>query len=378
MDLDRIAQRQDRSATFELIRELADPEVAETERWQVVYALAQAADPRAVESLGEIGRDRDRPVEVRRAALSALEDSEMFPEHAELRAWWETGDDVVRASVLRQAARTEADLIEPVARDPEHPLHREALVGIGLTFEEPRWQLYKVAGLDHPSPAVRRTAAYQLGWDEPVAAESALHRAATDSNAEVACAAIDSLRYYQTRATLRLLHEIARGDDTPADAAREAAAALASDFEDQRAQLTDWLTPVADLLGDPEPEPAPTPHQPAAHRRQPTTPQAAEIIALFSDPGGQWQPKFAALHSHPRSDHWSDIPAPDRPGLAAFLSSHPDPQVRSLCCGALATWRRVDALLALAHDPTRASANPPSTTSNSFHGPPKSPRSHGI
>ncbi|MFE3187472.1 HEAT repeat domain-containing protein [Nocardia sp. NPDC059240] len=352
MELDRITEQQDRSATFELIRELADPGVGEPERWEIVYALAQVKDPRAVVPLGRIGLDLDRPVEVRRAALRALEDSEMFPEGAELRAWWENGDDVVRASVLREAARGEADLLEPVLRDPNHVLHRYALIGIGATFEEPHWQQYSIAALDHPDPAIRRTVAYQLGWDEPVAAEPGLHRAATESNTEVACAAIDSLRYYSSRATLRLLHELARGDDARADAARDAAAGLLSDFEDHRSGLEQWLEPVADLLGPTVPDAAPTPGQPAPRWSKPAAPSSAEIFAMYSDPDGPWQPKLAALHSgHPHHDHWSEIPAADRSALAAFLSGHPDPQVRSGCCRALSSWNEVDALLTLTQDP---------------------------
>ncbi|MET9490064.1 HEAT repeat domain-containing protein [Nocardia sp. NPDC006630] len=349
-ELDRITEQQDRSATFELIRELADPGAVETVRERIVYALARLGDPRAAVPLAGIGRDRDQSAQVRQAALQVLEESAMCPEGAELRAWWHTGDDLVRACLLRQATRGEADLLEPVVRDPRHLLHRHGLIGIGITFEEPPWQQYKIAGLTHPDPAVRRTAAYQLGWDEPVAAEPALHRTATDSDADVACAAIDTLRYYRSRATLRLLHEIAQGDDTRAAAARDAAADLLSDFEDEQSRIQHWLTPVADLLGAPEPDTAPAPGPPGPRRSKPSAPSAAEVFAMYSDPDGLWEPKLAALHTYPRSDHWSGVPAADRPGLAAFLSGHPDPQVRALCCPALSSWQEVDALLALTRD----------------------------
>ncbi|GAB2512514.1 HEAT repeat domain-containing protein [Nocardia heshunensis] len=349
-ELDRIAEQQDRSATFELIRALADPGIAEPDRWEIVYALARVADPRAVEPLGKIGRDRDRPGEVRRAALRAIEDSEMFPGGAELRQWWDSGDEVVRAAVLRQAERGEAELLEPVLRDRNHPLHRCALIAIGSTFDEPHWQQYKIAALDHPDPAVRRTAAYQLGWDEPLAAEGALHRAATDRDSDVGCAAIDSLRYYHSRATLRLLHELARGHDARATAAQDAAAGLLSDFEDGRSGIEDWLTPVADLLGAPGPDTVLSPGPAGPPWSMPPAPPASEVYAMYSDPDGPWQPKLAALHSYPRHDHWDGVPVADRPGLAAFLSGHPDPQVRQLCCRVLATWSEVDLLLALAHD----------------------------
>lgn len=346
-ELEGIGERADRSRTFELIRMLADPTVGEVDRERIVYALGRLGDPRAVVPLGEIGRDLGRPVAVRRAALGALADSAMGPEGAELRGWWGSGDDVVRGYVLRQCLRSESDLVEPVASDPGHPLHRDALSGIGIGFEEPHWQRYKIAGLGHPDPAVRRTAAYGLGWDEPVAAESALHAAATDTDADVACAAIDSLRYYLSRATLRLLHGIAQGDDERAEAARVSEAEVVFEFEHQRSGIGRWLVPVMDLLGPPEPAATSPAKRPRLLRPQASTPSMSEIVAVYSDPDGEWAPKLAALRNY----DWDQVPAADRSGLAAFFSGHPDPEVRGWCCSVLQTWHEADALVALAHDP---------------------------
>ncbi|MFI6166287.1 HEAT repeat domain-containing protein [Nocardia sp. NPDC051052] len=343
-ELDRIAEQQDRSATFELIGKLADPSVGGPERERIGYVLTRLGDPRAVARLTGIGRDRERPAEVRVAALRVLENAGMCPEGAELRAWWNTGDDVVRACVLRQAERGEADLLEPVARDPHHPLHRHALTGIEFRFEEPRWQQYKIQALDHPDPEVRRTAADVLCWDEPVAAEPALRRAAADNDTGVARAAIDTLRYYQSRATLRLLHEIAQGTGERASAAQDSKDDMLVDFESAQLRIRDWVAPVADLLGQPEPE---TPLPPTPGRPKPSAPPAAEIFAAYSDLDGPWAAKLDALHHY----DWTRVPTVDRPGLAAFLSGHPDQEVRTLCCSILSTWQEVDPLLALAHDP---------------------------
>ncbi|WP_282776988.1 hypothetical protein [Nocardia sp. CC201C] len=342
-ELERIAEQRDRSATFELIRRLSDSGAVEREG--IVDTLGRLGDPRAVASLAEIGRDLTRPVEIRRAALQVLEDAAMCPEGARLRAWWEAGDDVVRACVLRQATRGEADLIEPVVRDPSHRLYRDALAGIAFGFEEPRWQRYKIAELGHRDPGVRETAAYVLGWDEPVVAEPSLHRAAGDGDTGVAVAAIDTLRYYPSRVTLRLLHEIARGDDARA-AARDARADLLDDFADARSRIGRWLAPIADLLGEFERDTAPVSTPPRA-RLEPPVPAAAEFVSVYSDLDGPWTAKLTALCDY----DWSTVPAADRPGLAAFLSAHPDPEVRELCCPALSSWHEVDALLTLAHDP---------------------------
>ncbi|MFE3797508.1 HEAT repeat domain-containing protein [Nocardia tengchongensis] len=346
-ELEPITEQADRSATFELIRRLADTDIGGLERDEITYALQRLGDPRGVEPLTAIGLDGSRPVEVRQAALRVLESTAMCPEGAELRAWWNSGDDLVRACILRQADRSESDLLEPVARDPHHLLHRHAVIGLEFGFEEPRWQQYKILGLDHPDPAVRRAAADVLCWDEPVAAEPGLHRAAADSDTDVACAAIETLRYYHSRATLRLLHEIAQGDDARAVAAQASKDDMLVDFEREQMSLRSWIVPVADILGPPETDPASPSTRPGRGRPRPPVPTAAEIIATYSDLDGLWTAKLTALRAY----DWPRVPAADRPAIAALLSSHPDPEVRELSCRMLANWHEVDTLLALAHDP---------------------------
>lgn len=343
-ELERIAAQQDRSATFELIRKLADPGVGGLERDRIGDTLGRLRDPRATATLTEIGHDRARPAEVRVAALGVLESTGMCPEGADLRAWWNTGDDLVRACVLRQAERGEADLLEPVARDPHHPLHRHALTGIEFGFEEPRWQQYKIQGLDHPDSAVRWTAAGVLCWDEPIAAEPALHRAAADGDPDVACAAIDTLRYYFSRATLRLLHEIAEGDGESAVAAKDSRDDMLGAFESEQLRIPQWIAPVADLLAPPVLD---TPPSPGRAQPGPAVPSTAELFAHYSDLAGPWATKLDALRRY----DWTGVPVAGRPGLAVFLSGHPDQEVRELSCRILSTWHEVDPLLALAHDP---------------------------
>ncbi|MGV9409510.1 HEAT repeat domain-containing protein [Nocardia sp. NPDC003693] len=338
-ELDRIARDQDRSATFELIRELT-----ETADDSVADALWRVGDPRAVPALTAIGRDRTRPDTVRQAAFLVLSEAASVPGSGELRDWWASGDDLVRAFIIREATRDETDLIEPVARDPNHVLHRDAIIGLQFGFEEPHWQEYKIAGLAHPDPAVRRTAADSLLWDEPVAAEPGLHRAAADDDEAVACAAIDTLRYYPSRATLRSLDEIGQGEGERAVMARDAKDYLLADFESERSSLAGWIEPVADLLGNEDVEP--DPWSPGPPPIKPSAPPAPEVIDLFSDPDGSWAPKFAML----RDRDWSGVRASDRPGLAAYLAAHPDSVVRAECCAALANWHATDRLLELARD----------------------------
>ncbi|MFF2554403.1 hypothetical protein ACFVUS_25615 [Nocardia sp. NPDC058058] len=351
-DLDEfagVADQQDRSATFELIRNLTSPNTGALERDRIADALGELGDPRAVLPLTRIGYDRDQPDEIRQTALSVLERSSMHRDSAVLRAWWNSGDDLVRAYVLRQATRDESDLVESVACDPHHLLHRHALEGIVAGFEEPHWQQYKIVGLNHPDPAIRSTAADVLYWDEPVAAEPALQRASADVDTDVACSAIETLRYYPSRSTLRLLHEISQGDDASAASARDVVADMLGEFENEQARIRHWLAPVAALLGTPDSDAVSSlvpPGSPGSPLPKQSVPKAAEVLAAYSDLDGQWAPKLAALGSY----DWSGVPAADRPGLATFLSSHPDPKVRQLCCQVLSSWHQTDSLLALARD----------------------------
>ncbi|MGW5317499.1 HEAT repeat domain-containing protein [Nocardia thailandica] len=343
-----IGDTQNRSMTFAALAALDDHRIGTAERREIGATLGRLGDPRAVAPLTRIALHRARPAGTRQAALTALEDAGLCPEGDALREWWHSGDDMVRAVVLRQAGREHADLLGTVSRDPRHPLHRHAIDGLAFGFEEPHWQRDKIRGSAHADPAVRRVAAEVLRWDEPVAAEPALHRAAHDGDPAVAVAAIETLRYYRSRATLLLLDEIGHGTDERAAAARESVADLRCDFEDAPRAVRPWLAPVAHLLRAPEPAGRPSPASPAssAGRPVPAPPPATELVARYADPDGAWAPKLAALHGW----DWSGVPAADRPVLARFFAGHPDPRVRAPICRALAAWRHADALLALAHD----------------------------
>lgn len=347
VELERIAEQGDRSATFELVRRLTDPDIGGLERDQIASVLRRLGDPKAVPSLTAVVLDRGVVSEIRWAASEVLDSYTLRPGVAERRVWWKSGDDLVRGWVLRQGERCATDLLEPVVRDPHHLLYRDALRGIEFEFEEPQWQQYKIRGLDHPDPGVRATAAGVLCWDEPVAAEPALHRAATDDNTDVACTAIATLGYYRSRATLLLLHEIAHGDDERAIAAQDSKYFMLGDFEDKQLSIRNWIAPVADLLGPPEPSLESSFVQPAHARRNEPVPSAAEFIAAYTDLDGAWTAKLEMLRHY----DWTGVPAVDRPAIASFMSSHPDPAVRARSCRTLSAWHEVDSLLGLVDDP---------------------------
>lgn len=197
-EFETITEERDRSATFLLLERLADPLVDDEERGEVAYALGALADPRSFRPLMELAKNRAVGQDLRRTAMSVFFFAGLTPEGEILCRWWADGDEFLRRETLLCTGRTEMDVVGPVAKDPSHPFHEEAIRGISSEFDEPEWQECKIAALSHPSIAVREAAASSLLWHEPIRAETALHRAASDADLGVAVAAIETLQYYSS------------------------------------------------------------------------------------------------------------------------------------------------------------------------------------
>jgi hypothetical protein len=356
-DIDRVVAQLDRSATAGLLKLLAAPALGDGDRDEIGCALEILADPRSVAGLVALGENRRIPVEMRRAALEVLTGSGLCPEGTSLRRWWQEGDDELRMRALIEASRAEVDIIGPVARDPAHPLHSAAIRGLENDFEEPEWQDCKIAALSHRDPVVRQTAAAVLAWDEPVGAEGHLHGVAAGSDG-AAAAAIDTLQYYTSQATVSALHALARSaDQDRAAAARESLDRVRGEFLDSYLRLGGqaadrlrrWMEPVWLQLAFTEVELHPEPAPRTAREDRPETPppSSGELQAIYADPDGAWRARLDALHDY----DWPRTPLSDRLELAAFFSGHPDPAVRDEICFALAAWDDTASLMALAHDP---------------------------
>lgn len=342
--LERVITDQDRSATLALLDRIAEPDLGADQRAEIVRALTVLADPRSLTALIAAGEDPALPGMARRAALNVLSWSGLGPEGPALRRWWATGDPELQAYVLIEAERSD-------------PLHAAAVRGLEFGFEEPGWQDCKIAALTHPAPDVREAAADVLEWDEPVRAEAALQRAAQDPDPSVASGAIRTLSYYESKATFRLLSELADGQDASrSDAARESADEIRGDFlssllraqGQQAARLRQWMAPVWDLLAftSEELQPESGPVTSSWTPRSQTPPPAARLLATCADPDGPWSGRLEGLRRY----DWPLVPESDRALLAASLCAHPDPAVRAAICRALADWEDTDRLLAIAHD----------------------------
>ncbi|MGK3965084.1 HEAT repeat domain-containing protein [Sorangium sp. So ce118] len=360
-----IRSAEDRSWTARLLGWLALPELPAAERDEIATTLERLDDPRAEAPLTRILEARDVVDAAREAAGMVLRSTGNSPSGARLRVAWAEGDALLRRHALLLMGRAEADIVEPVARNPAHPLHREAIEAMAFDFSEPRFQAPKIAALAHPDPGVRKVAAAALVWDEPVAAEAPLLRAAADPVADVAIAALDTLHYYPSQRCLRAVTALCAHPDerVRAAAGRCALALREGSFREaidragpaERRFLLAWMEPVRHLLGIPEEHasPADGPASPAPTRPPDSDRVAdealatADLLALYAELDGCWADRKRRFSERFRAARYAE----DRGILVAFLAGHADPWIREQAAPLLVAWDQQEALLGLACDP---------------------------
>jgi HEAT repeat protein len=356
-----ITQAADRRWTARLLDRLADPGLPDAELGDLVAALQAVSDPRSVGPLEDLLTDRRRPAPVREAAGKVLRGMDtLVPDvpEAKLRRWWHEGDPVLRRhALLCMDACDCPDVVLAVASDPGHPLHAEALEQLTFDFDRPAHLRLKVAGLAHPDPRVRQSAAGALFWDEPVVAEGPLLDAAADPVPEVVAEVCGTLRYYPSLRTARRLHGLL---GHPAERVREEARA---GFEDVRHEflvglkvrdprvtrhVRRWLEPVWDLLAFTDDELRPDEEH--ARATPPTAPPeplpVPSLLQMLGDPDAS--PR--ALRESLWRCAWRAYSAGERAQLRPLLLGHPDPFVREEAAWALIAWHDADGLLALVLD----------------------------
>ncbi|AKT44111.1 hypothetical protein [Chondromyces crocatus] len=352
-----IRETQDRSWTLRLLERLRLPDLDGDERGAISETLAQLQDPRATAPLTAIVESRELPAALREDAGRLLRDTGNPPPSAKLHAWWTEGDIILQRHALLSMDHADADVVERVARDPAHPLHREAILVMEWGFEEPRFQALKIAALGHPDPLVRASAASVLHWDEPVSAEEALLRAITDPVVDVAVEALRTLYYYPSRRCLRAVAPLRdHQDDRIRDDAGQCVMEIARAFRlalqdaspDERTFLTSWMEPVRELVDLPDEDPeTPEPFMAIEPTSVPVPYTADEIIALYADPDGPWAEKLDRLRKRGAA-----VPcAADRSRLVSFFLGHADPAIREHAAAIFSRWNDVPALLELCRDP---------------------------
>lgn len=351
---DQVRKAEDRGWTLALLDEVRSASVSEADRGTAFDTLAWLEDYRSIAPLTEMVEDVGLGDSVREAASRVLRGFDDSTTSESRRAWWGSGDPVKMAHALGLMDRSEADVIVAIAGDDHHPLQPLALAVMAFGFDEAEYQPVKIRALVHPAAAVREAAAAVIVWDEPVAAEGPLLRAATDASSKVAAAAAETLQYYPSRRVLRALAELAKSNDEQVrvkaaesldyNRGRFEFAATFGDRE-QVMLLREWMKPVADLVAWPAEIQDREDRQPP--RRQSRTELAvSDVLSLIADPNGGWAAKKQTL----RRLKWDAYVGAERERLAHMLTTHPDPIVREIAAVPLAAWTKSHELLGLTSD----------------------------
>ncbi|MBK9619083.1 MAG: HEAT repeat domain-containing protein [Candidatus Obscuribacter sp.] len=169
---------------------------------EIIDTLAELDDPRTLSPLTLILEDCTAATFLRNRASDILCLLTTAETAQDRRRWWASGDKVLMDHAVRVFERTESDLILPIASNPNHPYHGNAIGRLQFGFEEPQFQAIKIAAMQHPDPVVRECAAHVLLWDQPVDAEEGLIQLAQSSDEGAAEEALTALGYYDSQSAL--------------------------------------------------------------------------------------------------------------------------------------------------------------------------------
>lgn len=336
--------------TRALLDRLADLALTAELREEVIFTLSVLCDPRAEAPLFAMLEDLSLPNAVRDGAGRVLAEADAIsPERA--MTYWAASDAVLKHHALVAMGNEHAGIIESIAVDPAHSLRAVAIRRMTFGFESPRSVALRIAALGNANPTVRVAAVDSLLFDEPVEAESALIKAAQDSDPEVALAALSTLAYYPTTKNVRALANLSTRGNRVGKAAAQTLEYVRGDIEAEFRSIgashdafERWLEPIAHLFRSMSFEPCeggtPSPRLIRAER------SADAILALMSDPDGVWAEKKARL----RDAEVRQLSASERGRVTAALLQHRDPGVRELGARYLSDWNDHEALMMLAND----------------------------
>jgi HEAT repeat protein len=380
-EADRIRVTLDRSRTPELLEFLLNEETDAETATTVERVIRCLEDVRVVPTLLRLIEALDAPSVLRERALSVLIDASVYVADLHTRRRWYAGGDVVQIELaLACSDRRDAANIVAVLESPNHPLRIAATVALAFGFEEPEWQQRKIALLSDADPAVRAAAASALLWNEPITAEPALLRAVSDSDDDVACDALDTLRYYQSTAvfdallrvrvesgSLRRFDMATRSLDDLVESAVDGLNGMCADnvyaaqFRERLAAYEEQRREANETVGyHPTPNPTPEQESPTAGAlaQQLSSVRATltgtndpetfdDLQATLEDFGGEWEAKYTLL----REFDVTRASPKEQMSLTNIICAHSDPMVRSIGSDVLAKFGRVSDLVALLADP---------------------------
>jgi hypothetical protein len=354
-DHETIRREQDRTRVPELI-EVVMTLPAELDGWaDALESLRLVHDHRAIDEFYAFLADSSRPEGARRLVGRALWAFDHILPLSQRRAWWHSGDEILRWFALGQMDRSEAAIVSAVAGDGSHTLQAVAVDTLEWGFEEEEFQAFKVAALFSNRADVRRAAAITVSGDEPLAAEPRLRELLFDNDAEAANAAAYALQYFTSLATLDHLRSAqGRVHDSIEWQRAESASFIEGRIETEleRApahalvRLQRWCDAIAFV---PEVAAAATAFSsvpPTAMGGIDPVADPAALEEMLDTATGSFRAKVERL----RKSDWLAVPVDDRPSIARRLGPHPDPEVRMQAVSIFAKWNYRSELVRLLDD----------------------------
>ncbi len=355
---EEIKKKQDRSWTRRLLDIVMNSGSGDDIK-DVCETLSCLEDPRVVQPMLQLLVDTAQPYHLRAAASDVLRTHCIARTEDDRRSWWNSGDWLLMRHVVMEARTSEADILTSIISSPFHAFHCEAIHSLEFGFEEPEYQRLSIKALAHPDPNVRKAAAENLLWDEPVEAEDALIKAVSDTNEDVAYAALHALRYFDSQKVFLALHELSlSGPEHMRECFEVATASFLETLGwrlkhlegDPRNHFIRWLKPLEEFMNahpqEEEEESVGNPKLPPDKDiRDERLTRASEIIELFDDVDGCWSDKRYGRFN------WEAVNSRDRTKLAKYFSQHADQTVREIACDPLGLWDRGDLLERFLADP---------------------------
>jgi HEAT repeat protein len=349
-----IQENPERKWHRQLLDRLIAPEVGEDELYNVADCLERLNDYRTVQPLLGVVLDDRFANPVRERAIYVLANITDAIPPLLYRTWFTSSDRILQDAAFTLADWTDTDLILPIANDPAHPRHRDA-IGKLEWFERPEYQKIVINALRHPDPEVRERSADTLLWDEPLAALEPLLDLTGDGVPDVVQAACNTLQYYPTQRVYRCMKDIAAAH-VDAKVRSQAEDSLyeirwgllrAIDDDARRAHLRRWLDPIWDELEVTEEEMTPSEKGSPRPPKEPTLHLSpAEIEAFLDDPDTAPE----KIGDFFREVDWLAIPETERDALAKKIVAHPDHVTREYATMAFEKWQHIDGLIGLFHD----------------------------
>lgn len=350
---EEIRKNEDRSWTFKLLEAVLTSR-QDDDLEEIADTLAALDDPRVVQPLLQVLEDFSQPDYLRASVSDVL--GTICSECSEIdrRRWWHSSDRILRNHAIIEARSSEADILIPVASDPKHEFHLDAIHSLQFGFIEPEHQRLSIRALSHPNPGVRIGAANNLKWEEPYEAENALLNAISDPVAEVADEALTTISWFRSRNVLSGLAELKQCASP--EFSREIEGVFECHREDflnalellggeSREFFLRWLRPIEKLLSIEYSRKAQVDDCPSLLDESPmVVPQslslglaplsALEVMRFFDDSDGLWIEK----RPHRLSFNWEAVSSFDREKLARYFLCHTNHLVREIACTPLSLW----------------------------------------